>query len=134
MDTSSMKNIVVLRDLPSNLVEEAIVVLKENQKLKKVELLDMETEKGKEKKQEEKKNRNKEMIEKKAKEKNENQKDYIIKEAQLLISDYITRIEGKSKSKNTEKSFTQLKKKYHKLKIVNIALVCALMLSIFLSI
>ena len=130
MDTSSMKNIVVLRDLPSNLVEEAIVVLKENQKLKKVELLDMENEK--EKKQEEKKIRNKEMIEKMSKEKKENRKDYIIKEAQLLISEYITRIEGKNK--NTEKSFAQLKKKYHKLKMINIALVCALMLSIFLSI
>ena len=33
MNTSNMKNIVVLKDLPSNLVEEAIVVLKENQKL-----------------------------------------------------------------------------------------------------
>ena len=33
MDTSSLKNIVVLKDLPSNIVEEAIVVLKENQKI-----------------------------------------------------------------------------------------------------
>lgn len=132
MDTSSMKNIVVLRDLPSNLVEEAIVVLKENQKLKKVELVDMENEKGKEKKQEEKKSRNKEMTEKGTKGKNENQKDYIIKEAQLLISEYITRIEGKSKNKNAEKSLNHLKKKYHKLKMINIALACALVLSIFL--
>ena len=35
MDTGGMKNIVILKDLPSNLVEEAIVFLKENQKLKK---------------------------------------------------------------------------------------------------
>lgn len=32
MNTGNLKNIVVLKDLPSNLVEEAIVVLKENQK------------------------------------------------------------------------------------------------------
>ena len=30
-----MRNIVVLKDLPSNLVEEAIIVLKQNQKIKK---------------------------------------------------------------------------------------------------
>ena len=29
-----MRNIVVLKDLPSNLVEEAIIVLKQNQKIK----------------------------------------------------------------------------------------------------
>ena len=34
MNTGGMKNIVILKDLPSNLVEEAIVFLKENQKLK----------------------------------------------------------------------------------------------------
>ena len=32
-----MRNIVVLKDLPSNLVEEAIIVLKQNQKIKKIE-------------------------------------------------------------------------------------------------
>ena len=33
MDTSSLKNIVVLKDLPSNIVEEAIVVSKSNKKI-----------------------------------------------------------------------------------------------------
>ncbi len=37
MNTGNLKNIVVLKDLPSNLVEEAIVVLKENQKIPKLE-------------------------------------------------------------------------------------------------
>ena len=43
-----MRNIVVLKDLPSNIVEEAIIVLKENQKLKKVELVDAENNKSRE--------------------------------------------------------------------------------------
>ena len=34
MDISNMKNVVVLKNLNSNLVEEAIVVLKKNQKIK----------------------------------------------------------------------------------------------------
>lgn len=35
METSNMKNIVVLKNLPSNIVEEAIVILKGNKKNKK---------------------------------------------------------------------------------------------------
>ena len=35
MNTENMKNILILKDLPSNLVEEAIVFLKQNQKNKK---------------------------------------------------------------------------------------------------
>ena len=37
MDISQMKNIVVLKNLPSNMVEEAIVVLKPNIKVMQVE-------------------------------------------------------------------------------------------------
>ena len=36
----NMRNIVMLKDLPSNLVEEAIVVLKQNQKIKKPEYIE----------------------------------------------------------------------------------------------
>ena len=32
---SDMKNMIVLKDLPSNLIEEAFVVLKENKKIHK---------------------------------------------------------------------------------------------------
>ena len=37
MEISNMKNIVVLKNLPSNLVEEAIVILKTNKEAKKLE-------------------------------------------------------------------------------------------------
>ena len=40
MNISNMKNIIVLRNLPSNLVDEAIVVLKENKKVKKYQYAD----------------------------------------------------------------------------------------------
>lgn len=42
MDVSNMKNIIVLKNLPSNLVEEAIVVLKENKKVKRYQYADSE--------------------------------------------------------------------------------------------
>ena len=47
MDISTMKNMVVLRDLPSNLIEEAIVVLKANKKIKKLEYSENKSEKFK---------------------------------------------------------------------------------------
>ena len=34
METSKMKNMVVLKNLPSNMIEEAIVIFKENSKIK----------------------------------------------------------------------------------------------------
>ena len=37
METSNMKNMVVLKNLPSNLVEEAIIILKSNKKVKKLQ-------------------------------------------------------------------------------------------------
>ena len=33
MESSDMKNMVVLKNLPSNMVEEAIIIFKENQRI-----------------------------------------------------------------------------------------------------
>ena len=37
METSKLKNMVVLKNLPSNIVDEAIIVLKTNKKVKKLQ-------------------------------------------------------------------------------------------------
>ena len=116
MDTSSLKNIVVLKDLPSNIVEEAIVVLKENQKIQKLELIDKSKKQNKEREQA-----------KNIEEQEQKSKDYIIKEAQMLISDYISRIENKNKTEN--QSIQNLKKKYKKLKNINYILIAGLILT-----
>ena len=73
MDTSNMKNIVVLKNLPSNIVEEAIVILKSNAKVKNI-------------------NKKKENVKVVAKGKT-NSKDYIIKEAESVIASYISSVE-----------------------------------------
>lgn len=80
MNKGSLKNIVVLKELPSNIVEEAIVILKSNAKLKKVE----NTKKSKNANQKEDK-------------KTEN--NYILKEAEMLISNYINVMEQKKENK-----------------------------------
>ena len=94
-----MRNIVVLKDLPSNLVEEAIIVLKQNQKIKKPEYVEN---KGK------------------TEQKSEKHKfgNYITKEAEMLITDYITKVEKNKKNKktsvNTNKNMQNAKKKLTK--------------------
>lgn len=83
METSNMKNMVVLKNLPSNLVEEAIIILKSSKKVKKLEKI-------------EKKNQI---------EKNENirkGKDYVLKEAEMLVSSYISKIENNHEQKQNK--------------------------------
>ena len=76
MESSDMKNMVVLKNLPSNMVEEAIIIFKEAQKVKQKELIDK------------RKNLNENEIQTKSKE-------YILREAEMLVTDYINKIENK---------------------------------------
>lgn len=89
-----MKNMIVIKNIESNLIEEAIIVFKENIKVKQKQNLI----------------KNSEINDKKFNE------DYCIKEAQEIISEYIKKIE---ESKNENK----LKIKIKALKILNICLV-----------
>ena len=94
MESSDMKNMVVLRNLPSNMVEEAIIIFKENQRVKETEFI----EKGKK--------MNAMEIQTKS-------KDCILKEAEMLVSDYINKIENKKKNEKNDKSIVI---KYKRLK------------------
>lgn len=78
MDVSSMKNIVVLKDLPSNIIDEAIVVLKSNKRVKNLEKIENCKFSGSE---------------------NDKKKDskYVLKEAEMLVSDYIAKIDENKK-------------------------------------
>ena len=40
MESSDMKNMLVIKNLPSNMVEEAIIIFKENQKIREKELIE----------------------------------------------------------------------------------------------
>ena len=90
MKNNYLQNMIVLKNLPSNLVEEAIVVLKQNKKAKKYQYID---EKAK-------------TIE--AREKDDN---YIVKEAENVINNYITKwnlLNGKIIWKNWRKDIKYL--------------------------
>lgn len=108
MNMSDMKNIVVLKNLPSNLVEEAFVVLKDSKRVHKYQVMNT--------KQKEKENKNRGDDE--ARRKNKVEKDkieekdngYIIKEAEMLVKEYTENLEKKSpKWKNNMK---KLEKRY----------------------
>jgi len=93
MDTSNMKNIVVLKDLPSNIVDEAIVILKASVNLKNID-------------------KKKENVKVVARGKNDS-KDYIIREAESVVANYISSLE---KPKQLEITNKKLQKKYERIK------------------
>ena len=90
MDVSKMKKMVVLKDLPSNIVDEAFVVLKTNKKVKKLEKIE----------------NNKKF---KTQDESKNDKEYVLKEAEMLVSDHIWKIENKKKIK-CNSNYKKLKK------------------------
>ena len=95
METSKLKNMVVLKNLPSNIVDEAIIVLKTNKKVKKLQKIE----------------KDKQIAEK---EDNKKDKEYILKEAEMIINNYISKIENKDNSKiiinkNTNEKYKKLK-------------------------
>ncbi len=104
MEDKRLKNIVVLRNLPSNLVEEAIVVLKENKVKTSRRLKKIKTE-----------SENKSTFE----------SDYIVKEAELVISNYLSKIEPNKKI-GVKKN--KLERRYKALKILS--LILAMLLAI----
>ena len=92
MEQSNFKNMVILKDIPSNIVEEAIIILKENKKAKRLEKI--ETKEGIKKK--------------------ERTNDYILKEAEMFVNNYISKIEQKKKTKSSINK--ELERKCNRLK------------------
>ena len=79
MEASKLKRMVVLKNLPSNIIDEAIIVLKSSKKIRKVQKI------------EQKKNvLNKNDVKK--------DKDYILREAEMLVNDYISSVDEKEKN------------------------------------
>lgn len=114
MEQTNLKNTIVLRDLPSNLIEEAVIVFKNKKTVREIEKNNIGN----------KDNKNKKI---------RKNNSYAIKEAELVINDYMTKMEEKRKNKNfTEKN---INKKMKKLKIYTIVTtILIIMETIFLII
>ena len=102
MEDNNLKNIVVLKNLPSNIVEEAIVVLKGN-KIKLPEHVE---------------NKKESNIK-------TGTKDYILKEAEMVVTNYLSSIENR-KPMNSNK-LNIIEKRYKRLKFISIGLLIALL-------
>ncbi len=98
MEASNLKNMVVLKNLPSNIVDEAIIVLKTNKKAKKLQKIEKNNQVDKEEKRD---------------------KDYILKEAEMLLNSYISKVEIKDIKKDNVSQ--KQKNRYEKLKKYSIA-------------
>ena len=112
MDVSQMKNIIVLKDLPSNIVDEAIVILKNNSNVKKKETVE---------------NRNVNKFE----EQSNGSYELAVREAEYVIQDYIKNIE---RPKENKTSLAKMKIKYKKLQISSILLGITTIIGIILCI
>ena len=100
MEAGKLKNMVVLKNLPSNIVDEAIIVLKTNKKVKKLQKIEQ----------------NKNSV---GNENDKKDKEYILKEAEMLVNNYISKIENSEKKNIFNK---EAKSKYNKLKKYAIAI------------
>ena len=83
---------IILKDLPSNIVKEAYVVFKSNKMIKKFQKINKNTEK-----QENKENR---------------EDQYAIKEAEMLVLDYIEKVEKSEKEVILNSRVNKKLKKY----------------------
>jgi len=112
MNISQMKNMIILKDLPSNILDEAIVILKNNAKVKNREKIE---------------NRNSNNF-------GEKQKDdynFVIKEAEYIIQDYIKGIENPKVAKT---KIRDINIKYKRLQISSFLLGVTAIVGIILSI
>lgn len=100
MKISQMKNIIVLKDLPSNLVEEAIVILKKGSKVKNKEMADRSHKGGFE-------------------ENSDGNYEIAIKEAEYIVGDYMKKLE---RSEESTSSLRKIRIGYKKMQICSVLL------------
>lgn len=99
MNTNQMKNMIVLKNLPSNIVEEAIIILKNNKRIKSLDRVEKQTSNSMEK---------------------QSSGEYIVKEAEIVIGNYLSKIEKEKQMKSY--SVKQIENRYKRMKILSIVL------------
>ena len=136
MNKTNMKSIVILKNLPSNLIDEAIVVIKDKKKIKEEDYNKLiENEKNRLNQNKKKKNKciqgyiNAEELSKIEKIEKENRK-YVIKEAELVIGNYLSNLEKNEK----EKKAKRLQAKCKRIKIINLILTFLTLISFIIAI
>ena len=138
MNKENVKNVIILKNLPSNLIDEAIMVVKDKKKVKNIDTSNLIKDGGENfsafnYKQE--KNRaiqgfmKEEDLKNIEKIKKEDRK-YIIKEAELVVTNYISKIEKPF----SERKVKKLETSYKKVRTINYLLGISTLVSILFAI
>ena len=135
MNKENTKNVIILKNLPSNLVDEAIIVVKDK---KKIENYMKNAEIGEYKDVTNCRKANNGVIYgdmkaeslKKIENVKKEERKYVIKEAEIVVSNYIKRIEENI----ADRKIDRLKKSYKKMKKLNVFLAMTTVISILLAI
>lgn len=107
MDKCKMKNVVVLRNLPSNLIEEAFVVVKSRKVAKNLERIDCKQNGFDDKCKDD---------------------GYIVREAESVLASYVRTVE----KKDEKKIDLGVKRRYNMLKIYGVLVTVAFMVAMIL--
>lgn len=138
MNKEGMKNIVILKNLPSNLIEEAIMVVKDKSKIKNFDFCEYIKDGGENfstNRERREKSRviqgymKEEDLRKMEQVKKEDRK-YVIKEAEIVVSNYISKLEKPL----SEREIKKLKKSYKRVRKLNFLLGIITLISIILAI
>lgn len=124
MDVNNMKNIVILKNLPSNLLEEAIFVVKDKKKAIDLDYLNNAKNLNKGKENAVQGYMNSEDLKKIEKVQKDSRK-YVVKEAEMVVNNYLEKMNDFQRIKEKYK----LETKYNRMKYLNYILVIIALLS-----
>lgn len=138
MKTDIMKNVIILKNLPSNLIDEAIVIVKDKKKIKDINYSEFIKDGGEKFSSSSNRQTSNRVIQgymkeedlKKLEDTKKEDRKYVIKEAEIVVSNYLSKIDNKmpeKRIKRLEKSYKRAKKMSIILGIISvISIICAI--------
>ncbi len=135
---NNLKNVIILKNLPSNLIDEAIVVVKDKKKIKHFDYSDSIKDGGEKFSIYNEKQYNNKTIQGYMKEEDlrkiekikKEERKYVIKEAELVVSNYLSKIERPL----SDRKIKSLEISYKRVKKLNLLLGITTLISIILAI
>ena len=138
MKTDIMKNVIILKKLPSNLIDEAIVIVKDKKKIKDINYSEFIKDGGEKFSSSSNRQTSNRVLQgymqeedlKKLEDTKKEDRKYVIKVAEIVVSNYLSKIDNKmpeKKIKRLEKSYKRAKKISIILGIISIvSIICAI--------
>lgn len=138
MKTDVMKNVIILKNLPSNLIDEAIVIVKDKKKIKDINYSEFIKDGGEKFSSSGNRQTSNRVIQgymkeedlKKLEDTKKEDRKYVIKEAEIVVTNYLSKIDNKmpeKRIKRLEKSYKRAKKMSIILGIISvISIICAI--------